>query len=305
MATLRDYEEQVKKCITEENWTEAYQICNKILSYDPENTTFIRYRNRIEKEVKNINLKALRYEIQQLDHYLKEENYEQYLKEIAPLQIYVTDYPEIGDRIVSAKKLLDKQFATRRNQAFKEIEDEIKAKGDKLDYLMTLQKLDNLYKMDIRKKDVLALAKTVKGNYIRQQLKINEGLIQSNRFEDIIIFLLKLKRIDADNPQVNSVIDKIKNEYQRYKIETKKDFIFKTLEEIKTLYITKKYELCLQLCERVLEIDPTNPVARQTYDKALIKADRQSMKFIVEDILKDYQSFKTTPAFKNKNYIRL
>jgi tetratricopeptide (TPR) repeat protein len=305
MATLKEYENQVKSLMIEEKWAEAYKICNKILSYDPENTTFIKYRNRIEKEVRNVNKRAITNELLRLEKLIKEKNFEQYLREIAPLQTYVTDFPEIGEKIVHAKKMLDKQYKEKRDRAFQEIADEIKQKGDSVDYETTLQKLENLYKLDIRQNEVLALEKKVKKSYIKQQIELNKGLIESNRFEDIIIFLLKLKKLDPQNAQVNSVINRIKNIYQRYKIENKQDFIFKTVEEIKTLYITKKYELCMELCERVIEIDPTNSMANKYYKSASRRANSQSIKKIDEDIYYDYKQFPKSSFYKNKDFIRI
>ncbi len=305
MATLREYENQVKSLLIEENWAEAYKVCNKILSYDPENTTFIKFRNRIEKEVKNINKRAITNELQRLEKLIGEGNYEQYLREIAPLQSYVTDFPEIGDKIVRAKKLLDKQYKGKRDAAFQEIADEIKMKGDQVDYETTLQKLENLYKLDIHQSDVLALQRQVKKVYIKKQIEQNKGLIESNRFEDIIIFLLKLKKLDPTNKQVNSVIERIKGVYQRYKIENKQDFIFKTIEEIKTLFITKKYELCMELCERILEIDPNNQSALQYHRRSSKRANAESIKKINKDIQESYREFPKSAFYKNKEFIRI
>lgn len=305
MATLREYENQVKSLLIEENWAEAYKVCNKILSYDPENTTFIKFRNRIEKEVKNINKRAITNELQRLEKLIGEGNYEQYLREIAPLQSYVTDFPEIGDKIVRAKKLLDQQYKEKRDAAFQEIADEIKMKGDQVDYETTLQKLENLYKLDIHQSDVLALQRQVKKVYIKKQIEQNKGLIESNRFEDIIIFLLKLKKLDPANKQVNSVIERIKGVYQRYKIENKQDFIFKTIEEIKTLFITKKYELCMELCERILEIDPNNQSALQYHRRSSKRANAESIKKINKDIQESYREFPKSAFYKNKEFIRI
>jgi uncharacterized protein YxjI len=253
----------------------------------------------------NINKRAISNELLRLENYIKEKNFEQYLREIAPLQTYVTDFPEIADKIVRAKKLLDKQYQEKRDKAFQEIADEIKLKGNNVDYETTLQKLENLYKLDIHQGDVLALEKKVKKSYIKQQIELNKGLIESNRFEDIIIFLLKLKKLDSTNQQVNSLIDRIKNIYQRYKIENKQDFIFKTVEEIKTLYITKKYELCMELCERVIEIDPANSSANKFYQSASYRANSESIKKIDQDILYDYREFPKSAFYKNKEYIRI
>jgi tetratricopeptide (TPR) repeat protein len=305
MSTLGEYEKQVKTCMLEEKWAEAYKICNKILSYDPENTTFIKLRNKIEKEVKNQNQKAITTELNHLESFIREGNFEGYLRAIAPLQTYVTDFPEIGEKILRAKKLLDKQYQDKRDQAFLEVVQEIRTKKDGLDYELTMQKLDNLYKLDIHKKEIAELQRKLRRNYIRQQIRLNAGLINSQRFEDIIIFLLKLKNIEPKDPLVNQTIERIKNTYQRYKVENKQDFIFKTLEEVKTLYLTKKYDLCLELCERILEIDPTNGPAQKYHDRAHKKADQESESKICHDIADNYKKFRKSKQYQDRQFVKI
>ncbi len=305
MTSLKEFENQVKADIAAENWAAAYKICNQILGYDPENATFLKLRNQIEHEVKLINQRSIHAELAKLEELLKTHQYEEYLRKIAPLQTYVGDFPEIGTKILQAKKLLDQEFQARKDQALADISKEIKEQGDNLDIPLTLQKLDQLYKLNINQELVLNLQKKVKKTWINLQIKRNQGLLNSQKYEDMIIFLLKLKKIEPGNPQVLSLIKKVKNQYQLQKIENKKDFIFKTIEEIKTLFITQKYDKSMELAERVLYIDPKNILANKYLKKARIKADKQSQSFISSQIQKNYLKFPTTKPFLEGNYVKI
>lgn len=305
MNSLKEFELQVRTLISSENWPEAYKLCNQILSYDPENSTFLKLKNFIEKEVKQINQKSIRSELQKLEELLKAHQYEEYLKGIAPLQTYITDFPEIGEKILHAKKLLDQEYQHRKEETINEIAKEIDEKKETLDFESTLQKLDQLSKLDFESNLIKNLQAKVRRNWISLQIKQNQGLLESQRFEDVIIFLLTLKKIDPENKQVLSLIKKVKANYQLQKIENKKDFIFKTIEEIKTLYITKKYDLCLELCERVLEIDGKNKTALSYSKRAKIKADRSSQHFIAQQIFDNYAEFPKSKFFQEGNYIKI
>jgi len=305
MNSLKDFEKQVKTLIAGENWAEAYKICNQILGYDPENITFLKLKLHIEKEVKLINQRSIHAEIAKLEPLLKNKQYEDYLRQIAPLQTYVKDFPEIGDKIVQAKKLMDQDFQDRKDEALAEVVKEIKVKGDQLDFDLTLQKLDQLYKLNVNPGEVLNLQKKVKRNWIALQIKQNQGLLSSQKFEDMIIFLLKLKKVDPENTQIESLIKKVKTEYQVQKVENKKDFIFKTSEEIKTLFITQKYDKCIELSQRILDIDPKNLLAINYLKKAKIKADRQSQRFITSQILENFEKFPSTKYFQDGDYIKI
>jgi hypothetical protein len=196
MPTLKDFEEQTKALIKEENWPQAYKLCNQILSYDTENIKFIKLKKYIEKEIASINQRAIKEQIENLEPLLKEKKYAEYLKAIAPLQSFVKEYPEIGTKIVKAKKLLDKQYQDKRDAIFNEVSNEIKSKKDTLDFNEVMLKLNKLYKLGIHKTDVQKLGNKLKNQHIKKQIKENLGLINSQKFEDTIIFLLKLKKLD-------------------------------------------------------------------------------------------------------------
>lgn len=305
MATLKDYERQVKQLITEEKWQDAYKLCNEIITLDPENVTFIRLRNKVEKEVKKNNQRSIDTEIAKLEPLLKEKNYEAYLKQIAPLQSYTEDFPIIKEKILVAKKLLDIDFHNRQEKAFQEEITSINNQADSLNFNEAIQRIEQLKKLNIHFEQLETLGNSLKKKWLEYELKQNEGLLKSLKFEDIIIFLLKLKKIDPENSRINSLIESTKHSYKLYKIDNKKDFIFKTIEEIKTLYIKKDYEKVLILCERILEIDEKNPIALAYQTKATIRSRRDSSNKIEKQIFSNYSNFKSTQDFTNQNYISI
>lgn len=305
MSTLREFEQQIKSLITEEKWFEAYKLCNQILSYDPENTNLLKFKKHIEKEVKSLNQRSIQQELQKLEIYLNNHQYEEYLRNISPLQTYINDFPEIGQKILQAKKLLDKDYNQRKTQALQEIQDQIKNQGDHLDFDATLQRLEQINKLDSNSSKVKSLQNQLMNKYINTQLQQNQQLLKSHLFEDIIIFLLKLKKIDSKNHKITTLIEKVKAQYQIEKIENKKDFIFKTLEEVKILYITKKFDLSIELCERILSIDPKNKMAQNYLQKSENKASRASLRLINNQVIQNHQNFPTSKAYLEGNYIKI
>lgn len=304
MESTKEIKQKIDELIISEKWAEAYKIVNQILALDPENGAFIRQKNKIETEVKKRNEKAIVNELESLEKLLKDKKYEEYLEKIAPLQAYINDFPVIGDKIVSAKKMMDSSYQDKRNALISSLESEVKEKGENLDFTKTLTELDQfpVSKSDLAR--VSSLKQRVKQIWINKLLKENEGLLNSQKYEDTIIFLLKLKKIDSENQKITNLIIKTKDRYQEYRIDSQKDFIFKTIEEIKTLYIKRSYDSAIQLCERILLIDEKNPIALNYASKSLIKANRESEKQITKQIKENYLKLKQDSSLKG-NLVRI
>lgn len=287
MTNLKELENQVKDFIANEEWSKAYKLCNQILELDNENSTFIKLRSHIEKEVKNSNKKIILKEIKKLEDLLQSQNYEEYLKQIAPLQSYAREVPEIEKLIISAKKLLEKQYLDRQKNALKQIEEKISRQDNSLNYQELIQELELINKINPQNKKPGQLISKVREIWINKELEANQGLIESSKYEDKIIFLLQLQKISPENSKVQKLITKTKASYQDFKIESKKDFIFKTTEEIKTLMIKRSYDKAIELCERILMIDNKNKQINKTLKLATRKARKKSEKLIYEQILEN------------------
>ena len=299
MESTKEIKQKIDELIANESWADAYKLVNQILSLDPENGIFIRQKNKIEAEVKKRNERAITNELESLEKLLIDSKYEEYLSKIAPLQTYINDFPIIGDKIVAAKKMLDNSYQEKRDTIVKNIEKEVKEKGESLDFEKTLAELDQFATSNFDLARINSLKQRVKQTWINKLLRENEGLLGSQKYEDTIIFLLKLKKIDSENQKVLSLITKTKDRYQEYRIESQKDFIFKTIEEIKTLYIKKSYDSAIQLCERILLIDEKNKVALDYAARSLIRANSESEKQISRQIKENYLRIKQDSSLKD------
>jgi tetratricopeptide (TPR) repeat protein len=305
MQTIKEIENQVKLLINEEKWQNAYHICNDMLRRDPDNRVFSKLKLQIENTVKSNNIKAIKAEIKKLEPLLTEKKFEEYLLKISSLQNYQNDFPEIGRIILKAKRLMDEDILQKKENLYSEEIGKIKAMGEINNFFEVNQKLEQLSKLGIHQKEINETMYSVREKWAKQEIKKNSALINSQKFEETIIFLLKLRKICPEYKKIQNLIDKTKSAYQLYKIDNKKDFIFKTLEEIKTLYITKKYEKAIILCERILEIDPKNLQALEYLRKASEKDERLSSREVEKQIFSKYDSFHETADFQQKNYIRI
>lgn len=305
MNSLKEIEQQVKILIASEKWAQAHQICLQILQYDPENSTFLKFKTSIEKAVNQINQKAIREELKKLDPLLHNKQYESYLQQIAPLQNYIKDYPEISKKILLAQQLLEQSYQEKVQQAVEEVQQIFLKNKNHLDFENLRQQLNYLHKQNPHEKSIPQLLDKITKQHIKNELQQQKPLLESNHFEDIIIFLLRLQKLAPNNNTLKNQIEKIKQRYQIEKVENQRDFIFKTLEEAKLLFIRKKYDLCMELCERVLSIDPRNPAAITYLQKSTNKASQASENLIITQLLANYKNFPQSRNYQEKNYIRI
>ncbi len=305
MSNLKDYEDQIKLLITQEKWAEAYKSCNEIINIDPENITFIKLRNKIEAEVKRHNQRSIEDELNKLEPLLRSHNYTEYLKQISPLQSYSEDFPIVRHKIIAAKKLLDSEYDERKTQVYQEEIKQIDTDFEHEHYEEALQRLDQLRKSNIQTEQITKLEKKYKKKYLDIELRRNKRLLNSNKFEDIIIFLLKLRKLDPTDSKINSLIESTKESYRLFKIDNQKDYIFKTIEEVKTLYIRKEYDKVLILCARILEIDDKNSLTLSYQHKAESKIRKDSNAKIFKLINHNFKSFKNTSEYRDQNFISI
>lgn len=305
MINLKQLENEVKLLMTEQDYVKAYGICKQILEYDAENGTFIRLRNKIEKLVEEKNKKSIKEELNKLEPLLAAENYEDYLTKISEFKLYTDKSPEIDVKIDMAKNLLEKKYLKRQKEEISSLEHDLKSELTDAKISDIQLRLEVLLKLKVNMEKVKALQEKFRQAIIEHELKINQGLLNSKKFEEILLFLTRLDKIDPNNPKIHKLIAQTKENYYVYKLETQKDFIFKTGEEIKTLLIKKNYDQAMELCEKILEIDPKNSFAKSSYETAAKLARKVSEKEIYRQIKSNFKTFPDTSAYKKKQYERI
>lgn len=272
--SLREATLQIKLFISEEKLQEAYRACLEILRYDPENIHVIRLKNKIEKKVKKINRKSVKADLAKLKPLWREKKYEELFMNLKKLESFLPDYPHLKTILLRAKKRYDKQFNHRQKRFY---HDEIKRIYQLIidkkfqDAILVNEKLQTL---KIHGEALKKLLLYTRQKWIDDELEQNKILLQGEKYEDMLLFLQKLLKIDPNNLRLRHLIEGKKNQYQRYRIDEKREFIYASLEKIRTLYLRKKYEKTVDAAEEILNVDPKNKEANFFWKRALRKTRR-------------------------------
>jgi hypothetical protein len=302
---LSAYENQIKLLINQEEWQKAYQLCNEILRVTPDNPRFIKLRDKIELAVREINRKSIKSELKSLESLLANQQYELYLEKIGPLQAYIQDFPEIKSLILKATSLLNKQYQQNKidflNGQIQQVQSLVQEKKFP-DAVLLLEQLDKATKTDPKIKNLLT---ETKNQWIDSLINENQTLIESSKFEDIILLLLKIEKINPEYLKIKNLIQTVKKRYKDHKIENKKDFIFKTLEEVNVLIIKKKYDKAHELNKKILNIDPDNTAALQYRKFLLKKIHKLTDKELTQHIFAYYQTNKQLYHQSPQNYLKI
>ncbi len=302
---LKDWELKVKQLIDDEKWSDAFRICNEVLRADPENVTFVRLRNKIAAAVKKNNIKIIKKELKKLQPLYKERKFGEYLAGLKPLQSYLSDYPELTNIILDAKKKYEENIKLSQEQFIEKKKQEINEElaNGKIEYALEIAQ--HLVDTNKGNSEIRKFVDQVKSKYVDRKLKQNKGLINSDKYEDAIIFLTKLKRIDPHNSNIDRLIKKTKKVYQAYRRECRKDYIFKTIEEINTLKLQKKYKKALYLAEKIYNIDSKSTRIKKIYNRLQRINSAKMSKIISKQIHDNFLRFKDNPLRTKKTFVKI
>ena len=117
--------------------------------------------------------------------------------------------------------------------------------------------------------------------------------------QDIFLFYQTLLQIDPTSRKLKDLFAAAKKKSQQANIEEKRDFIFKGIEEIRTLAQLRKYDKVALAAEEILAIDPLNDEAKKflkhakkILNKQRDEAVRKQMQDAQAENLKAYQQNK-------------
>lgn len=302
---LNDIFSQIKLFMDQKQWADAHRACLEILRYDQENLKAIHLKNKIEKIVKNNNRKIIKDDLEQMAPLWHEKNYVALLDELKKLQPYSQDYPQIQKMIIKAEKEYRKQIANQEQTTFvseyKQIQQFIKEKK----YQEALRAAEKLRILKVQEDNVRNLIKNIKAEWIESELESSSTLIQSEKYEDMLLLYQKLLKIDSGSLRVKNLIESTKKTYQRYRIDEKREFIYKALEHTKTLYQLKKYERALDACLEILGIDPDNKDAQKFYKKSLFMTRRLIDKELFDQMKEAQKNIRVGYKTNKDDYIKI
>jgi len=271
---LQEAMDRINALIIQEKWQEAHRACLEILRFDPENIKIIRLKNRIEKNVKIVNQKAIKQDLDNLKPLWQEKKYEELLKHLKKLEPYIIDYPPLENIILKARNLYKVQVGEHQKEYVQQELAEIKKLNSSGNFPEAIRRAEKLRTLALNESEIKKLITDIRLRWIDGEISNNKSLLESEKFEDILIFCQGLYRIDSKSAKVKKLMDDKKTQYQNYKIQQKRDIIYKVIEQVKTLYQLKKYTACMDMAQEIIDIDSTNKEALSFFRKAKKHAEK-------------------------------
>lgn len=302
---LKDARNRIFSLMSEERWVEAHRACLEILRFDPDNIKIIRLKNKIEKEVRRANQKAIKDDLTKLEPFWKEKKYEELLANLKNLEPYIEDYPPLKKIILKAGKAYKKQIYEQQIGFFQTEMAAIRELMRQGLFQEAVRRAEKLRILKINEDSIKKLLKELREKWIDNEIGINKPLIKSEKYEDILIFYQGLYRIDNQSKKVKNIIEKTKQKYLIYKIEQKRELIYKSVEEMKTLFQLKKFEQAAQVAMDILEIDPRNREVKYLLPRAKKKAEKESLKEIARQIKSSSRQMEADYKKDKSNYLKI
>lgn len=304
--SLKEAYQKIRNLMDQERWQEAHRACLEILKYDPENIKVIRLMKKIEKAVEDINTKIIKEDIANLKELWDKQEYEELVTKLRGLKKYSKTYPPLLKELEKAEKAYQKQLHEEQVSAFDEERkkiDEYIANQKFADAMRATQKLRITR---IRENEIKKLLNKIRKMWVEHELKRQQGLLSSKKFEEILLALQQIQSIDPHSDRIKKIIDNVKKKYQRYKVDEKKDFIYKGLEKTRTLIQLKKYDKAVQAAHEILEIDPDNDTARKLFRRAKTKLGKSINKDLLKQMKNSREEIKEDmKTAKKGKYVKI
>jgi len=302
---IKDAMDRINALISMEKWKEAHRACLEILRFDPENIKVIRIKNKIEKIVRKINIKTLKDDVAKLDHLWKEKNYESLLENLKKLEPYAIDYPNIRKLYILAQKKYNSQLLERQEQYIHDELLHMNALAVESKYDEAVKLGEKLRAFRIKEDKIINILKSLRKQWIEHEIVTHRGLTDSEKYEDILLFYQGLLRIDSKYEKVRKLMERAKKSYQTYKIQQKREFIYKQMDKIKTLFQLKRYEQVMNMTEELLEIDPLNKESRFFFKKAKRKAEAIADREIYKQMKKSRGEIRNEMLNDKSNVVKM
>lgn len=302
---VKDAIDEIKGFMRVQKWKEAHRACLEILRFDPENIKIIRLKNKIEKAVRKINRSSIEQDLRNLQPLWKEKKYEELLEYLKKLQPFAVDVPKISGLIIKAGKEYKKQLIAQQEQYIEQEIKEINALSEALKFAEAVKAADKLLSAQFDEARIRSLLRRLKKDWIEYELQRNIGLTDGEKYEDILLFYQGLLHIDGKSEKVKKLIEITKKKYQIYRVQQRRELIYKQMEKIKTLYQMGRYEQVMDLTEEILGVDPQNKEAKFY----LVKAGRKAGKTLDREIFRQMKNararLKADMKVNRKNVTRI
>jgi len=297
--------QQIKEMIDQGQWLDAHRSCIEVLRFDPENIKVIRLKNKIEKKVRKINIEAIKSDMKQLMPLWKAKNYPALMENIRLLAPYIDEYKPLKKFALAVEKEYQNFVLAEQEKNYHQDIGTIKDLIGKKQFQEGIRLAEKLRIQKMHLPEVYKLISDLRKKWVDYEIECKRALLNTDKWEDIILFYQGLLRIDGKSAKIKNLIEKAKKHSQMKRIEEKRDYIYSGLEKIKTLFQLKKYESAMIAANEIIMVDPENKKAGEYADKAKIKVARLIDKELIQQMKSSIKKNKQDYRLDKKNYIKL
>lgn len=297
-------EQKINFFLTEKKYKEAFNLCKEAILQYPNESRFLKIKNKIEQAVEDENEKIIEEKLEQIKPLRKQEKYLEILKIIKELLSASPNNSKLKSLYAETEIAYRKQYEKLKREFHKRQEERLSEilknnPGQLLEELFILEK-ENPGNQDIKK-----LVTEFEDKLIAQKIADKKELLESGKYDVIENFLDELRKINKLNTRIQDVEQQIKSRKLEGQIVQSKEYVYSGEKHLDTLMKLGKFDKAVQVCEEILRVNPNDQLAMEILTKAKKKYLRQLKYQTADSITKNYPELKSDYAKDKSKFIKL
>lgn len=307
MANFAYYDQlelKINSLVNDRKFKEAFSLCKESILQYPDETRFIKIRERIEKAVEEENERIIKDKIEAIKPLWKEEKYIEILGILKNLLAASPNNSKLKNLYLDAEQSYKKQFE-KLNEKF------IKEQHKRLDGILETnpnQLTEELYilaKENQGNQNVKNLVEEYEEKLIDKKINEKKELINSNKYDVIENFLDELRKINKFSNKIKEVESQIKARKLEGEIVQTKEFVYGGEKYLDTLVKLKKFDKAMQAASEILKVDPQNAAAKEVFINSEKKYKEQLKYLAADSINKNFESLKAEYEKDKTKFIKI
>lgn len=304
-ATINQEISRIKTLIANHRLKEAYAACNKLLLNFPDSGRVYKLKKSIEKTVFKQNVVSVKKDLKALKPLWREKKFTELVQKLQTLQQYVPGYAPVEKQLSEAQKLYNKYHKKEQKDALKQYIQTIGKKMQEENYEEAITLCKQVLTKIPNHEQASYLLNKAKNLLITKKINDNKFLLESDKFEEIQKFLHELLQFNANSKQIHSLLNKAMRREKVTLEMGKKEFAFRSYENIIVLYKKKKYDKVIEAMHELLAVEPDNLKYLELLSKAKKKFSRQLNREVITKISNLQQKYRDDHKIHPKEFIRI
>jgi len=291
---LQQVEKNINILLTERKYQEAYVLCNKIIAKYPDYKVFSKLKKKIEDNVEKANQEIIENTLESMEVLWKEEKYAEILLKLKNLtkldpdswklqRLYKKAQQLYLDQIEESKRKFKKEKTEKFNKLLQENPDQLGIE------------LNLLEQSNTKDPEIIEFLNTFRSELIKKKIVEKADLINSDKYDAIANFIITLKKIDSNSKEIEDLQRKIQAKKAEAQMASKKEFVYKEKEYIKTLIQLNKYDKAIQAVEELFKYikpdDELKSLLSEAQRKFYARTKEQTVDLIQQSISTQKQNY--------------